>query len=267
MEQPHTQAYCCQTGYCTGRPVLGGVVRGQEPFFKINTDGTGFVTLYSFSGSDGAKPFASIILSGNTLYGTTSVGGPFGQGTIFAVQTDGTAFKTLYGFSAMQGGTNTDGAQPQCTLVMSGNTLYGTTLLGGSAGDGTAFSLNSDGTSFMNLHNFTGTNSDGIGPYPALIVSGTTLYGTTYRGGTSGHGTVFSIALSSAEPPQLTIVPSNANVILAWPSNTSGFFLQSATNLASPIWTTNLPSPVVVNGQFTVTNPISGTQQFFRLSQ
>jgi hypothetical protein len=35
----------------------------------------------------------------------------------------------------------------------------------------------------------------------------------------------------------------------------------------APVWTTNSPAPVVVNGQNTVTNPISGAQQFFRLSQ
>jgi hypothetical protein len=33
------------------------------------------------------------------------------------------------------------------------------------------------------------------------------------------------------------------------------------------VWTTNSPAPVVANGQNTVTNPISGTQQFFRLTQ
>jgi hypothetical protein len=66
----------------------------------------------------------------------------------------------------------------------------------------------------------------------------------------------------------VTITPSGANVILTWPTNFTGFTLQSATNLASPAaWTTNSPTPVVVNGQNTVTNPISGTQQFFRLSQ
>jgi len=51
------------------------------------------------------------------------------------------------------------------------------------------------------------------------------------------------------------------------PTNFTSFALQSTTDLNSPVWTTNLPLPVVVNGQFTVTNPISGTQQFFRLSQ
>lgn len=42
----------------------------------------------------------------------------------------------------------------------------------------------------------------------------------------------------------------------------------NTTNLAPlVVWATNLPAPVVVNGQNTVTNPISGTRPFFRLSQ
>jgi len=63
-----------------------------------------------------------------------------------------------------------------------------------------------------------------------------------------------------------------ARVILSWPTNYAGFdysgyTLQATTNLASPGWTTNLPAPVVVNGQYTVTNRLSGTRQFYRLSQ
>jgi formylglycine-generating enzyme required for sulfatase activity len=66
----------------------------------------------------------------------------------------------------------------------------------------------------------------------------------------------------------LTIIRSAANVILTWPTNATGFTLQSTTNLVSPaVWTTVVPGPVVVNGNNTVTNPISGSQQFYRLSQ
>jgi hypothetical protein len=43
--------------------------------------------------------------------------------------------------------------------------------------------------------------------------------------------------------------------------------LQSTPNLASAVWTTNLLAPVIVNGQYTITNQISATQQFFRSSQ
>jgi sulfatase modifying factor 1 len=70
-----------------------------------------------------------------------------------------------------------------------------------------------------------------------------------------------------AQVTNLTIIRSAANVILTWPTNATGFTLQSTTNLVSPaVWTTVVPGPVVGNGNNTVTNPISGTQQFYRLS-
>jgi uncharacterized repeat protein (TIGR03803 family) len=103
-----------------------------------------------------------------------------------------------------------------------------------------------------------------------LTLSGNTLYGTANGGGSSGDGTVFSL---SFPPPQLTIIPSGSTMILTWPTNYAGFSysgyaLQSTTNLVSPaVWATNSSAPVVINGQNTVTNPFSGTQQFFRLSQ
>jgi uncharacterized repeat protein (TIGR03803 family) len=167
---------------------------------------------------------------------------------------------------------NSDGWAPHAGLILSGNILYGTASGGGSSGNGTVFSVNTDGTGFTNLHIFSGiwggSNFDGALPHGGLILSGNTLYGTANVGGTSGNGAIFSISFT----PQLTINPSGANIILSWPMNYggldyTGYALQSTTDLASPIWTTNLPAPVVVNGQNTVTNPISGTQQFFRLSQ
>jgi hypothetical protein len=70
----------------------------------------------------------------------------------------------------------------------------------------------------------------------------------------------------SANAPQLTITRSGVNVLLTWPTNAPGFTVESATNLNSPVtWTSNSTSPVVVNGQNTITNPITGAKQFFRL--
>ena len=40
-------------------------------------------------------------------------------------------------------------------LILSGNTLYGTAYYGGSAGNGTVFALNTNGTGFTTLHTFT----------------------------------------------------------------------------------------------------------------
>jgi hypothetical protein len=121
---------------------------------------------------------------------------------------------------------------------------------------------------FTTLRSFTAlnstTNSDGASPLAGLVLSGNTLYGTAVGGGSSARGTIFSLFIL----PPLTIIRHGANVILTWPTNATGFTLQSTTNLvSSPVWATVSPAPVVVNGQFTVTNAISGTQQFYRLSQ
>jgi uncharacterized repeat protein (TIGR03803 family) len=102
-----------------------------------------------------------------------------------------------------------------------------------------------------------------------LVLSGNTLYGEAYYGGSYANGTVFSLSFT----PQLSIIASGPNLILSWPTNYAGFdytgyTLQSTTNLgSSAVWTTNSAVLVVVNGQYAVTNPISGTQQFYRLSQ
>lgn len=68
--------------------------------------------------------------------------------------------------------------------------------------------------------------------------------------------------------PQLTMSSAGGNVILTWPTNFPSFSLETATNLASPIiWKTNSTAPVVIGGLNVVTNPISRTQRFYRLSQ
>ena len=131
------------------------------------------------------------------------------------------------------------------------------------------FALNTDGSVFTTLHSFTvgpygSTNSEGWYPR-GLILSDNVLYGTTSGGGDSGNGTVFSISLLR---PQLQITSDGANVILKWPVEAIGLSLQCSTNEADvAAWTTVSTAPVVVNGQNTVTNPISGTKQFYRLSQ
>jgi uncharacterized repeat protein (TIGR03803 family) len=196
---------------------------------------------------------------------------------VFAVNTDGTGFTNLHNFSASSNDpsgvyTNGDGAGPN-GLILSGHTLYGTAQVGGTSGNGTVFSINTDGTGFTNLHTFTAspnfTNSDGANPGAGLILSGNFLYGTTQSGGSSGNGTVFSLSFA----PQLNIISYGTNVILTWPTNVAGFdytgyTLQSTTNLrSSAVWTTNSPPPVVVNGQNAITNPIVGTKKFYRLSQ
>src|SRR5450759_1188805 len=157
-----------------------------------------FTTLHSFTyGSDGAFPYAGLILSGNTLYGTAYDGGSSGNGTVFKVNPDGTGFTNLHSFTALSNSTNSDGAYPEAGLILSGNTLYGTAISRGSSGDGTVVAVNTNGTGFTTLHSFTAlsnsTNSDGASPEAGLILSGNTLYGTASDGGSGGHGTVFAV--------------------------------------------------------------------------
>jgi len=250
---------------------------GNGMVFVVSTNGAGFTTLHSFAAgsglfpnitnSDGATP-SELILLGNTLYGTTEYGGSSGAGTLFAANTNGTGFTTLHSFT---GGS--DGANPNAGLILFGNTLYGTASYGGSSGNGTVFAINTNGTGFTTLHSFaalqSNTNTDGANPDGSLILSGNTFYGTALNGGSSGNGTLFSISFT----PRLAISHVGTNVILTWPTNVAGFdytgfTLQSTTNLVSPAgWNTVSPVSVVVSGQNTVTNPISGTQKFYRLSQ
>jgi len=198
-----------------------GGTSGYGTVFAVNTDGTGFATLHSFSAtsggsssgeefsegtnSDGAYPYAKLALAGNTLYGTAFYGGTSGYGTIFAVNTNGTGFTTLQSFDL----TN-DGGYPEGGLALSGNTLYGTAEEGGSSGYGTIFAINTDGTGFTVYYTFT-YSTDGGYPNGDLVFSGNTLYGTAWSGGSSTYGTVYALSTVSL---QFTASPTSGSAPL-----------------------------------------------------
>jgi len=251
--------------------VPSGGGSGLGALYKVSTNGTGYTNIYDFSSasgypytnSDGANPVSSLILSGSTLYGVATSGGSAANGTIFKVNTDGSDFTVLHSFSFTNGigGLNADGARPRSGVILFSNALYGAASLGGSYGNGTVYRVNTDGTGFVTLYNFTatnavtGTNTDGAHPLGGLVMAGSILYGTTSAGGSGGYGTVFSILF----PPPLFIGLAGTNAVLTWPTNVTGFNLQSATNLNAPvIWS-------AVGGQYMVTNPITGRMKFFRL--
>ncbi len=190
--------------------LYGGNTTDRGSIFAVNTDGAGFTNLHTFppvvgnTNGDGVIP-NGLVLGGQILYGTTRLGGSY-WGTIFSIHTDGSGYTNLYNFSyPTQGsdtnagpyGTNSDGAEPSATLVLSGNTLYGPTFFGGFAtngnlANGTLFRINADGSGFTNLHTFQGT-ADGANPNSPLLLSGNTLYGVAQHGGSNGYGTVFRV--------------------------------------------------------------------------
>lgn len=163
-----------------------------------------FKVLHVFTGgADGAYPSnvpALIMDQAGNLYGTARGGGNFlcsdagGCGLVFKLtpnQNGGWSETVLYSFL---GGD--DGSNPETGVIFdSAGNLYGTTFYGGPDDAGTVFQLTSspDGTwTERVLHSFNGT--DGNQPFSSLIFDKSgDLYGTTFRGGTYGCGTVFEL--------------------------------------------------------------------------
>jgi hypothetical protein len=89
-------------------------------------------------------------------------------------------------------------------------------------------------------------------------------------GGTSTNAqlTVENLAFSISSPPSLQAQFGDGNLMLSWPLSAQSFNLQTTTNLADPnSWTTITNVPAIVNLQNTITNPIVGSQGFYRLIQ
>jgi len=230
-------------------PYSGGT--GYGTVFSVNADGSGFSNVYSFTGgSDGANPEAGLVLAGGVLYGTAFGGGYYENGTVFSVNTNGSGFRSyLVGY--------TDGdSNPEAGLLLLGNTLYGTTFNGGSNGWGAVFQIGTNLSSIINLYAFS-NESDGASPEAGLVLSGNTLYGTTQATNAYGSGTVFALNAPGLAPT-LNIALQGGQVTLSW--SNAAFCLQAATNVAGVY--ANVPGATSP-----YTNAITGTQQFFRLQE
>lgn len=177
-----------------GTTASGGT-NGYGIVFKLQTDGSGFTVLKHFSGDDGAFPHADLALSGTGLFGTTPEGGSNNCGTVFRLNTDGSEYRVLHSFTEPNysggEGTNSDGAWPAAGLALAGTKLFGTTPAGGANGHGVVFTLNTDGSGFAVLKDFTGV--DGRTSCGNLLLSGAALYGTTAEGGSNWSGNVFKL--------------------------------------------------------------------------
>lgn len=204
---PHGNLVLTSAGLLYGTTELGGG-SGSGIVFRIDTNGNNFAIVHHFdyAPTNGAMPQAGLILSGSTLYGTTSSGGSSGWGTVFKLNSVGTGFSLLKSFPAPTPpdltGTNTGGFGPVAQLELSGGQLYGTTPYGSASSNGTVFAVSTNGTGFAVLHNFSptlpgpfgvGTNTDGANPSGNLVSLGARLYGTAQYGGETGSGTVFQL--------------------------------------------------------------------------
>lgn len=194
---------------------FGGGASGVGTVFVAQTNGVvsrirdfAVVNANTATNAAGASPDAAVTLSpsGSILFGAASAGGFFANGVIFSVTTNGAVSSVLHTFTALDSnaGTNADGATPPGALALSGGTLYGTTSAGGAGGNGTVFSVSTNGNNFTTLYSFTamdpvaGTNLDGAIPHGGLVLWNGVLYGTTLAGGFGKSGVIFSVATNGS---------------------------------------------------------------------
>jgi uncharacterized repeat protein (TIGR03803 family) len=122
-----------QTLYGTAE--LGGAY-SSGTVFKIQTDGTGFATIYSLGVTfeDASNPEASVTLdAAGNLLGTASGGGYYGLGAVFEMRLDGSGYSILHSFA----GAPQDGSLPLAAVIIdSYGNVYGTTNAGGAYGSG-----------------------------------------------------------------------------------------------------------------------------------
>jgi uncharacterized repeat protein (TIGR03803 family) len=184
----------------------GGVI------FKLAPDGT-FSIVYSLDPAQGDgwgvwNPL-TIDADGN-FYGMTVLGGTQNSGTLFKVTQDGTE-TVLFSFAS----EGPDGSgSPGGLIVDSRGNLYGTTIDGGSKGNGVLFEFTSGGT-YKILHEFAGSPSDGATPWAGLIADQQgNLYGTTVYGGRRGRGTLFRYSRDGTETVLFNFAGTSGE--LAW---------------------------------------------------
>jgi uncharacterized repeat protein (TIGR03803 family) len=161
--------------------------------------------LHSFNGSDGEYPYAGVSIGGDgTLYGTTAGSGTTPHGTVYSLTPPAAPggswmLKTLHHFAPT--GVRFDGRNPYAGVTIGpGGVLYGTTFEGGTANNGTVYSVTppaSPGGAWTEevLYSFPVYHTSPSAP--VAIGSGTggqlVLYGTTRYGGASFFGMVYSL--------------------------------------------------------------------------
>lgn len=186
-----------------------GATNETSAIFSLSTNGSAYREIFYFTTNlSNAGPSGALLLSGDTLYGTTQQKGISGFGQVFSINTNGAEFTTLYSFSKPRSGTNTDGSEPRTGLVLSGATLFGTAYFGGT-GNGTIFSL----TVAPAVTNFYVGGSD-------LVLNGIN--------GLAGHAYTV-LASTDVTLPLNEWVPVWTNVLSG-----GGNFSITATNVLSP---------------------------------
>jgi len=258
----------------SGNTLYGAAFAGGQfgcgTVFKLNTDGTGFTVLKHLTFQQGEKTGPLLALAGDTLYGTSFNFWEVG-GAVWRVNTDGTGFMVVKKFSnavwdpATSAFLNSEGVSPLPGLAVWGDTLYGTTKIGGQFGSGTIFKVNTDGSGFAVIAHNSYINQPEPGGYALqrLVLSGSTLYGAASQDADHYLGAIYRIDLL----PTLSIGRTGANSLaVTWPAVWTDYVLQENGNAFNSLNWSNVTTGIQNDGtnQSLVVNP-TDTGRFYRL--
>ena len=198
---PYSALTAAGNGIYYGTTLDGGA-DNKGAIYAFNSV-TGSISLKgSFTGSNGARPYAALTAAGDGLYyGTTKFGGANAQGAIYAFDSANPDPATSISLKGSFTGSN--GTEPYAGLTAAGNGLYyGTTLRGGANGQGAIYAFDSanldPATSISLKGSFLGLNGDEI--FAGLTAAGNGLYyGTTFRGG-DGLGALYAFDAANPDP-------------------------------------------------------------------
>jgi uncharacterized repeat protein (TIGR03803 family) len=171
-----------------------GGAYGKGAFFKITTDGK-LTVLHSFDQvHDGASPDGGVTLgSDGNFYGTCYAGGAQGVGTIWKSTPTGTV-------TVLHHLMPDDGSYPTSAPVQGkdGN-FYGATSYTDNFLLGVVYKVTPSGA-YTPLYKFNGKDAATIGFFASSLIAGAdgNFYGTCYRGGPQGVGTVYKITPAGA---------------------------------------------------------------------
>jgi uncharacterized repeat protein (TIGR03803 family) len=211
-----------KSGDLYGTTFKGGAY-GAGIVFVLHAPGYKQQTIiHSFGkGTDGAYPFSNVTFADGKLYGTTVGGGIYkrgfcktiggapdgGCGTIYEIDLQTYKERVVHNFGDGKDGANPYGRLTPDTPKEQTFTLYGTTILGGSANAycGTVYTLSASGEEHI-LHSFGGTPDGckpGAGVFAGIIKSTGEVYGTTSEGGSGtgkrSGGTVYAVNVTTGD--------------------------------------------------------------------
>jgi uncharacterized repeat protein (TIGR03803 family) len=179
-------------------------------------------TVHTFlGGSDANQPLAGLSVGPLRLWGTSCAGGTPNFGTVYKLKISNLA---LYSQAHVFGPASPpDGACPAADLTRVAGRSYGTTVSGGTSGQGSVFYVGQSAP-YTQVYSFAG-GSDGANPFGQLTARNGSFFGTTMFGGLN-HGTVFKLT-GNVETPIYKFLGGSSNdgeEPATGPTYTGGYF-------------------------------------------